>query len=911
MEEPARRRISFGPRMAWALIGVLIIVLILFAAWTFLEWSIAEHVYSLKGGLDWFGINFYGGATFIAAALLALVVINPEVGKSDLGSLISVLSRRVSSYEESEPPREVKAGKWLWGLWQLTKWAAVFGFFVANRSFPFLGQVMNPIAMASQGLGDWSAVGRVLLLPAFPASGNELVGLMPTLEIQYRLVSYVALAFLTVFVIRMALRLLRNLVTRKSEVWLRNLVLILAAVVMTVILGAPYWLMDAATPYVYGSTWAVLAFAIVGWSYLGKRRDIQHPRLTLYKAIAVVIAISLVVQAGTLAFLYLNWNNNYLPYQWFPGTHKEITVTRWAAGLDRIQVSSAFNLPTSNSSTILNVVRQWDQQAAAVTNTKEIGAYNWMTLGSSEIVFLKNTEYWVSPTTPAFPSTDWVSEHLIYTHAARILVINTYNGSEIPPTKAYGIPSEPPIYYGEGSGFQHNVYVHVSGYNEIQNALYAGTSDYVLDGWQKSLWFTFAEGQLGFAFSGQPIQMLWNRNVFDRVQSVLIPGLVEDPAAYLASDGKSVFYVVQLYIDYPIQSGFSASDYLRFFGVALVNLGDGSMNFYGVSSLIGTNSSDFLTQFYSNYYSSWKSPPAWLVPQLRYPEQLLGSTQVAGQLDYDFAFHVNDPFVWRSATQFYERPESNSVQYIPWAVGNNIYFVGTQLVHFRSAASKNLAGLYIAYGGDRLGQIYLYENPSNSSTIIGPSAAENALTTNSQVRTQLTLLPNYRFGSYLLYSVGGALTYFVAVYTNPGTAGVVTQLPFMTAVNPTTDAVAVGANAGAAYRILAGGAVPVGGNRTQALLAGISSLVSSMKLTLVNATTVNPTVWIKTGILSVGNLGVNGTLAQVSEFLTGHAPGSVGSAVYLWTDSSSGGLDVGVFQLRGSITELYYITIML
>src|SRR5207245_11050041 len=120
-----------------------------------------------------------------------------------------------------------------------------------------------------------------------------------------------------VFGITMALRLLRNLVTRKSEVWLRNLVLILAAVVMTVILGAPYWLMDAATPYVYGSTWAVLAFAILGWSYLGKRRDVQLPRLTLYKASAVVIAISLVFQAGTLAFCYMTWNNNYLARHWF------------------------------------------------------------------------------------------------------------------------------------------------------------------------------------------------------------------------------------------------------------------------------------------------------------------------------------------------------------------------------------------------------------------------------------------------------------------------------------------------------------------------------------------------------------------------------------------------------------------
>src|SRR5207245_11311479 len=117
-----------------------------------------------------------------------------------------------------------------------------------------------------------------------------------------------------VFGITMALRLLRNLVTRKSEVWLRNLVSILAAVVMAAILGAPYWLMDAATPYVYGSTWAVLAFAILGWSYLGKRRDVQLPRLTLYKAIAVVIEISLLVQARDLAFFYLNCRINYLPY---------------------------------------------------------------------------------------------------------------------------------------------------------------------------------------------------------------------------------------------------------------------------------------------------------------------------------------------------------------------------------------------------------------------------------------------------------------------------------------------------------------------------------------------------------------------------------------------------------------------
>ena len=62
------------------------------------------------------------------------------------------------------------------------------------------------------------------------------------------------------------------------------------------------------------------------------------------------------IQGGALAYLFFNWNNNYLAYQWNPGTQKEITVTRWAAGLDRIQLSSALSPPTSNSSKILHVV---------------------------------------------------------------------------------------------------------------------------------------------------------------------------------------------------------------------------------------------------------------------------------------------------------------------------------------------------------------------------------------------------------------------------------------------------------------------------------------------------------------------------------------------------------------------------
>jgi uncharacterized membrane protein (UPF0182 family) len=581
--------------------------------------------------------------------------------------------------------------------------------------------------------------------------------------------------------------------------------------------------------------------------------------------------------------------------------------------LNGIQVNNITNLPTSNPTTTLDLVRQWDQQAASVTNTKEIGAYNWMGLASSEIVFYNGTEYWVSPTTPVFPSTDWISEHLIYTHAAKVLVINTHNGSVIPTTNAFDIPSEPLIYYGEGSGFSQSVYVHVPGYDEVQNVSYAGTPDYVLSGWQKSMWMTFTEGQLGFAFSGQSLDMLWNRNIFSRVGGILIPGLVMDPSAYVVSDGKNLYYAVQVYIDYPLQSGFAAGPYLRFFGVVLVNIQDGSMKGYTVSNLLapdGLNSTDFVTKFYQNYYPSWTAPPSWLIPQLRYPEQLLGSPSVPGQLDYDFLFHVSDPFVFRSGTQFYERAGNSTVQYIPFAVGNSTYFVGLQLVQYQGVVSKNLGALYVAYGGDKLGQIDLYQNPSQSALIIGPTAAENALTTNSQVRTQLTLLPNYRFGSYLLYSVGGQLTYFVAVYTNPGTAGVVTQLPFMTAVSPSTGKVGVGPSAAAAYESLGvNNSTTVAAPTMDAVVHQIDALIASSGYSLVNATTVNPTVWVNVGSVSLGSAGANQTVAQVASLLKSYGSSSVGNSVYAWTDSS-GNLNFGVIKVPAAgVTELFYVTV--
>ena len=75
-----------------------------------------------------------------------------------------------------------------------------------------------------------------------------------------------------------------------------------------------------------------------------------------------------------------------------------------------------------------------------------------------------------------------------------------------------------------------------------------------------------------------------------------------------------------------------------------------------------------------------------------------------------------------------------------------------------------------------------------------------------------------------------------------------------------------------------------------------------------NATTVSPNVFINTGTVSLQTSGVNGALTQVSSLIQKYGPGSAGGSLYVWTDNF-GALDVGIFQVKGGVTDLYYVSI--
>jgi hypothetical protein len=896
--------------IGWSIVALVFVGVIVYGLSVYLNWVVLQFMYASKAGLDWFAINFYHNNTFIVAGVLALLFINPRPRRSHLFEGLSALGGTFAHVRGQEETVSLGPGKVAWLFWQVVKWAVAFWMIASANGMPGLGNLTIVITMLQSGMGDWGRVLRVFQLPLAPVSGAELVALMPTMEVQYRLIYAIVAAVAFVAILRLILMFVRDFTRLKTNAWTRDLFLILALVVLVAIVDAPYWAMNIATPNNYLIAITVfVSFLLIASSFQFGfiRRTIgmaRRKRWIVY-LVALFLFVTLIVNVGFVVAYSLNWNNNWTNYEWKPMTNKEIEVTRWAAGIQNVTNAPLSSLPAGNTSTIVSLVRQWDHDASYTKMINQIGV-NWMQLAASQIIYLNGHEYWAAPTTINYPTNDWISHHLIYTHAARIIVIDSHTGDYTSVQNAFGVNAEPPIYYGEA--LSDDVYVHVRGFEEIGNASYAGAPDYTLSGWQRMLWFLVKDGQVGFAFSPpqDSIMVLHNRDVYQRVQDILIGGLTTDSASYLVTDGSHIYYCVQVYTNYPIQSGFSGSNYLRFFGVVLVDIENGQMYPYVIAKPDG-----FLVDFYRQYYSSWKAPPNWLVSQLRYPEDLLGTTNNHGQLDVAFQYHVSDPFIWRSGSDFYERPASTEVLYVLEAFGNRTDFVGLQLVEYQSSPGKNLAGMFIAYGSDQLGRLNLYRISNSTTQLIGPSAALQAVETDDYVRTQLTLLPNYRLGNILLYLIGSHLYYFIPVYINTQVQNaVITKMAFVAVVDATTGAkVAVGADSSQAYYAISGGTPIILGSAER--VKKLNTLFTDKRYSLISPSKISANVEIQIANFTYTDESQWTTISTtVNNFITNYCQKYNVSEVYYWT-TSDGSLNFGVLVASSGVVSLYYITVQI
>ena len=429
---------------------------------------------------------------------------------------------------------------------------------------------------------------------------------------------------------------------------------------------------------------------------------------------------------------------------------------------------------------------------------KPLVGVNWMSLDTApvDIIYLNGTEYWVSILQLVQPTyggdTDvWRTQHLLLTHSEKILAVNAATTERVDSTKLWNLTQTPQVYYGEGGLWQsvEEVYLNIPGFTETHLAnntgpqSYNGPPDYTYDGFWR-YWKFFWQGRLDFASGNYgPIKSLEFRDLNSRLSNVLLPNMQMDPDPYPVVDPQGNIYLLHwVWIDWPSPSGFA--DYpehnntsiLRLFSTVLTNVKTGEIRGY----LYDNGKSDYVTSFYRSMYPKWNQPiPSWLHSQLRYPETFFNIQQNV----YNFYFQT-DPNQWQRNV-FLQSTEDT--RFIITPINGNLAWAAVRLVEIYKSPSQNLAGLYVAPAGTQTGHVYLIRFPEGK-TLLGPTTAESAVSTDPTVKGRLTLHPEWTIGNILLYLIDGRLIYVIPYY---GTVGNLTVPVMVAVVNAETKQVGV------------------------------------------------------------------------------------------------------------------------
>lgn len=489
-------------------------------------------------------------------------------------------------------------------------------------------------------------------------------------------------------------------------------------------------------------------------------------------ALLAVFLIAIVVMLPITQALYYGIQmdgDKYVDWKFNLETAKEIEITNWAAGISDLEIKSLDDLtsnatPASEIESLTNV-RQWDQTASYLRMRNQIGA-NWMQLADSDIVYLKQHEYWIAPLTFEVGQTwtSFINQHIIYTHTEGMIVLDAYSGELIEDDNLVALlnrTEEVNFFYGEGLGFSDSVFVNVENFEEVGNSSFSGTPDYTLTGFE-SFYYLLTLGTEAWSYFGQDMDMLVERDISSRVQSIMLQGLAVDSDPYIVvGPTGDIFYAVSIFIDYDLSTGYAHENYMRFMGVVLVDIESGEMDFYESPQ---SGESIFLDSTYKDYYD-WQETPDWLESQMKWPEDLYER-----QLDTAYYFHVDEPNTWLGGVDFHQNPDGSDTRYVIMNIEGEERFIAYHNTEFRIAHSAvsahNLAGIYVMGCGDRhFGQMTFYRaGESGVSHWLGPTAVVQAFETNDEVRTQLQLWGAHRYGNRLLYHLGGDLFFVVPVF---------------------------------------------------------------------------------------------------------------------------------------------------
>ena len=153
----------------WIIVALVFVGVIVYGLSVYLDWIVLESMYASKAGLDWFSINFYHNNTFIVAAVLAFLFVNPVPRRSHLFEALWSLGGAFARVRGEEQVVSLGPGKVVWLFWQIVKWAIAFWIIATANGIPGFGNMTVIITMLQSGLGNWGQVVQDLSAPAGPS----------------------------------------------------------------------------------------------------------------------------------------------------------------------------------------------------------------------------------------------------------------------------------------------------------------------------------------------------------------------------------------------------------------------------------------------------------------------------------------------------------------------------------------------------------------------------------------------------------------------------------------------------------------------------------------------------------------------------------------------------------------------
>jgi uncharacterized membrane protein (UPF0182 family) len=676
------------------------------------------------------------------------------------------------------------------------------------------------------------------------------------------------------------------------------------------------------------------------------RRHI-YSRLLVAVAVFAVVGSTVLINSSIAEARKVEWRGPYIA--------QEIAVNRHIAELDQIDVVnydvkppaiSPENIPqlVSDNRQTLSNIRLWDQDAARLKLTPELGQRNDIVFADTDMLRFGGTMYWTGTTAPKLPASvdqnaRWFNQHLVYTHTdAGFKMLEADTGN---PVDEEGFFPQERIYYGESGDeglFSNNWSAYPVGRQtstELNQVFYNGTGG--IDVAPPMSWMF--EPNFMLSYSDTPIHIMRYKDIHDRMD-LLYPyfaydfgfGTSESAAPVLrgvdvlpVTDGTSTYWLMPMIAALDTSHVPWGSPFmLKLVGYALIDTYNGDVQ------VIVTGQDKFSDMFYQQYeeLGATREVPEWLDQQIRYPEEMF-----IWKIAKFNRYHVENPQTFIEARQFYDIPQDGTTDIPPYYIitkpqgFDDTSFVGFQSLELSGSTTKNLVGYMIA-GNDleTLGDMTFYSVPLDSTTkLIGPSAAREALEKDQEYKNIKTLLQGTpRVGENILYRIGDQEVYFIPVYTSNTSGGVVSQMGTIAAVGAAvtgTFHVGLGDNPVQAFEnyllkaageettevpVTPGGTTPDPDLDAEGRVEALEKVFTDAGINVVRPTAISTPLEFRDAQAAFkSETDFAAAQAAIAQFLEDNPP--EGGTVYEWREENK--VNFGVLRAVGGIIENHYISV--